>query len=112
VSTLFKTQDRPITPEPWHCGEEFKPGRNGLQDVISVSAHGEVIAHVNCGFGRGETHAKLIATAPALLQLAQTIAYQYEREQKEGKFPEGRTWGTIPHDMGQQARSLVKKTTE
>ena len=31
-----------MTPAPWHAGEEFKPGIMGLQDVISVSAHGEV----------------------------------------------------------------------
>lgn len=61
------------TPGPWNYGEEFKPGRMALQDVISVSAHGEVIAHVNCGFGRGETHAKMIAAIPELIALAEYI---------------------------------------
>lgn len=63
-----------MTPAPWTAGLEFQPGNiGGLQDVISVSAHGEVIAHVNCGFGRGETHAKLIAALPEFLALAEYI---------------------------------------
>jgi hypothetical protein len=58
------------TPGPWHYGQEFKPGRCGLQDVISISVENQVIAHVNCGFNVGEQNARLITAAPALLELA------------------------------------------
>lgn len=56
------------TPGPWAAGQEFRPARNfGLQNVISIAVSGEVVAHVNCGFGRGEENARLIAAAPELL---------------------------------------------
>jgi hypothetical protein len=74
MSKVFKTQDRDMAPAPWHAGEEFKPGVMGLQDVISVSGHGEVIAHVNCGFGRGKTRAKMIAALPELVALAEFVS--------------------------------------
>ena len=63
------------TPGPWHYGKEFKPARGfGLQDVISISVQGQVVAHVNCGFNSGEQDARLIAVAPELLQLAEQYA--------------------------------------
>lgn len=51
------------TPGPWKAGLEFKPGKWGLQDVIAIAVAGEVVAHVNCGFGRGEANAELIVKA-------------------------------------------------
>lgn len=58
------------TPGPWVNGPEFKPGIYPLQDVISISAvnASEVVAHVNCGFGRGEYNARLIKAAPEMLE--------------------------------------------
>ena len=62
------------TPAPWFVGEPFKPGHEG-PDVISVYARGEVVAHVNCAFGRGPDNAKLIGAAPVLAhQLANAVA--------------------------------------
>lgn len=54
-------------PGSWQHGDEFKPGKYGLQDVISIMVAGEVVAHINCGFGRGEDNARLIAAVPELL---------------------------------------------
>lgn len=55
------------TPAPWSAGVEFNPGKHSIPAVISISAGGQVIAHVNCCFGNGEAHARLIAAAPELL---------------------------------------------
>jgi hypothetical protein len=56
------------TPGPWMQGPKaFKPGTHGLQDVIAVAVKGQVIAHVNDGFGAAEADARLIAAAPDLL---------------------------------------------
>lgn len=57
-----------ITNGPWYAGNEFMPNKFGhLPSVIAISATGEVVAHVNCGFGRGADNAALISAAPELL---------------------------------------------
>jgi hypothetical protein len=50
---------------------------------------------------------QLVEQRTALLAVARSVAWTYEKEQHDGKFPEGRTWVTIPHDMGQSARRAV-----
>lgn len=42
-----------------------------------------------------------------LLAALQPVAWLYENEQTRGEFPAGRTWLTIPHDIGQRARAAV-----
>lgn len=58
-----------------------------------------------------EANLRLCAAAPDLLAVVQRIAWTYESEQKAGKFPAGQTWLTVPHDLGQIARTAIATAT-
>lgn len=80
-----------IAPGPWQAGKPFEPGEHTPKTVIAVSAHGGVIAHVNCGLGNGPEHARAIACLPELIAVVQralaiedSVTQGQERELRDG----------------------------
>ena len=49
------------------------------------------------------------AAAPDLLAVVQQLAWRYESEQERGSFPQGQTWETVPHELGQAARAAIAR---
>lgn len=92
--------NKPVhTPEPWHAGNEFVPNKWQFPSLIAISASGEVVAHVNCGFGRGNANARLIAAAPELLAMLRALS------------TEAREWGAASNNckVMREARALLAK---
>lgn len=94
------------TPGPWDSGEEYQPGKYSLPSVVSVAAHGKVIAHVNCAWNNGDADARLIAAAPDMLAALTALYVECDAFMHE-ELDECPIWGPIMR----AAKTAIDKAT-
>lgn len=86
-----------VTGGAWYAGNEFVPSKWQFSTLIAISAEGEVVAHVNCGFGHGHANAALISAAPDLLAALKALHARYN--DRKG----------IPATLDAQVRAAIGK---
>ena len=103
----MKTETTQHTPGPWMTMD--LPCAPWPRTILFVrtpdGGHKELASIEHTETEEGMANARLIATAPAMLELVRRIAERYELEQRVG--PDARVEG-IMHEEGQAARALLR----